>query len=49
MFIPTVHILASKPYGSIYIGVTSNMVERLYQHEIGTGSKHTAKYNAIGK
>ncbi len=45
MFLPTVYILASKPYGSLYIGVTSNVVERLYQHQVGIGSKHTAKYN----
>ena len=29
---PCVYILASKPYGTLYIGVTSNLVARLWQH-----------------
>ena len=30
---PCVYILASKPYGTIYIGVTSNLVQRIWQHK----------------
>ena len=29
---PCVYILASQPNGTIYIGVTSNLIARLYQH-----------------
>lgn len=29
---PCVYILASKPYGTIYIGVTSNPIARMYRH-----------------
>jgi putative endonuclease len=29
---PCVYILASQAYGTIYIGVTSNLLARLYQH-----------------
>jgi putative endonuclease len=30
--LPCVYILASKPYGTIYIGVTSDLIARLWQH-----------------
>lgn len=33
------YILASKPFGSIYIGVTNDLA-----HREGRGSMHTAKY-----
>jgi putative endonuclease len=39
-----VYILASKPFGAIYIGVTNDLTHRISQHREGTGSKHTAKY-----
>jgi len=29
---PCVYILASQPYGTLYIGVTANLIQRLYQH-----------------
>lgn len=29
---PCVYILASQPYGTLYIGVTSNLIRRLWQH-----------------
>ncbi|WP_408589273.1 GIY-YIG nuclease family protein [Novosphingobium sp.] len=32
---PCVYILASSHYGTIYIGVTSNLVQRLWQHRNG--------------
>jgi putative endonuclease len=32
---PCVYILASQPQGTLYIGVTSNLVARLYQHRSG--------------
>ena len=39
-----VYILASKPFGAIYIGVTNDLAHRVLEHRSGTGSKHTAKY-----
>lgn len=30
---PCVYILANKPHGTLYIGVTSNIVSRIYQHK----------------
>ncbi len=30
---PAVYILASEPYGTLYIGVTSDLVKRMYQHK----------------
>ena len=31
-FQPTVYLLASRKYGTLYAGVTSNLMQRLYQH-----------------
>jgi putative endonuclease len=38
------YMLASKPYGTLYIGVTGNLVSRMEQHRAGTVSGFTAKY-----
>jgi len=39
-----VYILASKPYGTLYIGVTSDLSVRLEQHRCGTASRFTKAY-----
>jgi len=39
-----VYILASKPYGTLYIGVTNDLPRRIYQHKQGVASKFTKKY-----
>jgi putative endonuclease len=39
-----VYILASKPYGTLYIGVTSALFLRIEQHQRGVGSKFVKKY-----
>ena len=31
--IPCVYILASKPNGTLYIGVTSNLTKRVWEHK----------------
>lgn len=40
-----VYILASKPYGTLYIGVTSDLQGRIALHKSGKGSAFTAKYH----
>ena len=40
-----VYILASKPYGTLYIGVTSHLIQRIYQHKKGLADGFTKKYN----
>ena len=39
-----VYILASKPYGTLYIGVTNDLLGRVGAHRAGTGSKFTSSY-----
>lgn len=41
---PCVYILASKPYGTLYVGVTSNLACRLAQHNQGLIEGFTKKY-----
>lgn len=41
-----VYILASKPYGTLYIGVTSGLIRRIDEHRAGTASKFTSRYKA---
>jgi putative endonuclease len=39
-----VYILASKPRGTLYIGVTNGIIRRIERHRAGTASSFTAKY-----
>ncbi|MEJ7935868.1 GIY-YIG nuclease family protein [Sphingobium sp. AN558] len=41
---PCVYILASKSYGTLYIGVTSNLIGRLTQHRDGSLPGFTNRY-----
>jgi putative endonuclease len=41
---PCVYILASKLYGALYIGVTSDLMKRLSQHRQHLTPGHTSKY-----
>ena len=41
---PCVYILASQPRGTLYIGVTSDLLSRLHQHRGATISGFTSKY-----
>ncbi len=42
---PCVYILASERNGTLYIGVTSDLVARLFQHRSGTVQGFTSRYN----
>ncbi|WP_404367598.1 GIY-YIG nuclease family protein [Sphingomonas sp. MMS24-J45] len=41
---PCVYILASGYNGSLYVGVTSDLIGRIMQHRAGTFDGHTKKY-----
>ena len=38
------YILASRPRGTLYIGVTNGLIRRVHQHRTGTASSFTRKY-----
>ena len=42
---PCVYILASKFNGTLYIGVTSNLVKRVWQHKKGLVDGFSKKYH----
>lgn len=42
---PCVYILASRKQGALYIGVTSNLIERIWKHKNEVVDGHSAKYN----
>jgi putative endonuclease len=44
---PCVYILASQPRGTIYIGVTSDLLARLYQHRESTVPGFTSRYRVF--
>jgi putative endonuclease len=39
-----VYILASQPQGTLYVGVTSDLVQRVWQHKIKAVPGFTSKY-----
>jgi putative endonuclease len=44
---PCVYILASQSYGTIYVGVTSNLLGRLYQHRASRIPGFTSRYEVF--
>jgi putative endonuclease len=42
---PCVYILASRPNGTLYIGVTSNLIGRIYQHRQNLVPGFTQRYS----
>ena len=43
-FQPTAYIMASARNGTLYIGVTSNLIQRIAHHRDGTFGSFTARY-----
>lgn len=41
---PAVYIMASRRNGTLYTGVTSDLVKRVWQHRRGLGEGFTARY-----
>ncbi|HUC69327.1 MAG TPA: GIY-YIG nuclease family protein [Stellaceae bacterium] len=41
---PCVYILASKPHGTLYVGVTSDIGRRIFEHKTGIVGGFTARY-----
>jgi len=41
---PAVYIMASGFNGTLYVGVTSNLLQRIYQHRTGAFQGFTAEY-----
>ena len=39
-----VYILASRPYGTLYVGVTSDLVRRIWEHQNGVVEGFTKEY-----
>ena len=44
---PAVYIMASGFHGTIYTGVTSNLLQRIYQHRHGTFGGFTSRYACL--
>ncbi|WP_425362233.1 GIY-YIG nuclease family protein [Candidatus Tisiphia endosymbiont of Mystacides longicornis] len=41
---PAVYIMANKKNGTLYTGVTSNLIKRVYEHKHGIIAGFTSKY-----
>ncbi len=39
------YFLASRRYGALYLGVTSDLIRRVFEHKTNAISGHTSRYN----
>lgn len=46
-FQPCIYILASQKNGTIYIGVTSQLVQRIWQHRNGSTGGFASRYRTL--
>jgi putative endonuclease len=44
---PAIYIMASGRNGTLYVGVTSNLIQRVWQHRNGTISGFAARYGCV--
>ena len=42
---PAIYILSNRPDGTLYVGVTSNLPKRIWQHKSKAVNGFSAKYN----
>ena len=42
---PYIYLLASQKYGTLYIGVTRDLIKRVYEHKSGVVPGFTRQYN----
>jgi putative endonuclease len=42
---PAVYLLANKPYGTLYVGVTGDLAKRVWEHKNKVVKGFTEKYN----
>jgi putative endonuclease len=41
---PAIYILASRPNGTLYVGVTADLIQRIWQHKNNSVEGFTQKY-----
>ena len=41
---PAIYILANRPHGTLYAGVTSDLIQRVWQHKNNLAEGFTQKY-----
>ena len=42
---PAIYLLTNKPHGTLYTGVTSNLVKRIWEHKNKVIRGYSARYN----
>ena len=40
-----IYIMASRKHGTLYVGITSNLLGRVYQHKTGAVASFTRRYH----